>query len=149
MKASNGWTLRIHQGLLEQMARLKRSALKAQAKNPSSFQRHADFKLMSTLDYLMFEAIPQEPANSKYRLGHSLGPTFSHWRRAKIGRRFRLFFRFDSRSKLIIYVWVNDRNTLRSEGGQRDPYKIFLSMLNRDNPPDEGASLLEFSQQID
>ena len=36
--------------------------------------------------------------------------------------RFRLFFRFDSASKVIIYAWVNDENTLRKVG--RGPFRM-------------------------
>jgi toxin YhaV len=50
-----------------------------------------------------------------------MGAAFRHWRRAKIGRPFRLFFRFDSKARIIIFAWVNDENTLRSSGGKSDP----------------------------
>lgn len=41
---------------------------------------------------------------------------------AKIGRRFRLFFRYDSRAKIIVFAWVNDEQTLRSAGSKSDPF---------------------------
>lgn len=62
--------------------------------------------------------------------------------RAKIGRRFRLFFRYDSRSKVIIYAWVNDENTLRSAGSKSDPYAVFEKMPGRGNPPDDWDALI-------
>jgi len=37
-----------------------------------------------------------------------MGPAFRHWRRAKVGERFRSFFRFDSTVKIMIFAWVND-----------------------------------------
>jgi toxin YhaV len=49
-----------------------------------------------------------------------MGPAFRHWRRAKIGRRFRLFFRFDSKSRIIIFAWINDKNTLRASGAKTE-----------------------------
>ena len=70
-----------------------------------------------------------------------MGSAFRHWRRAKIGRRFRLFFRFDSNSKLIIFAWVNDANTPRSSGSNTDPYAVFQRMLERGHPPDDWAAL--------
>ena len=30
--------------------------------------------------------------------------------------RFRLFFRFDSASRIAVYAWVNDENTMRKAG---------------------------------
>jgi toxin YhaV len=75
-----------------------------------------------------------------------MGPAFRHWRRAKIGRRFRLFFRFDSKSKIIIFAWVNDENTLRSSGSKNDPYAVFQRMLEKDHPPDDWATLVSASR---
>lgn len=53
-------------------------------------------------------------SNRSSEKGNTLGPEHRHWRRAKIGRRFRLFFRYDSRAKTIVFAWVNDEQTLRS-----------------------------------
>jgi len=69
-----------------------------------------------------------------------MGTAYRHWRRAKIGRRFGLFFRYDSRSKVIVYAWVNDENTLRSAGSKSDPYAVF-EKLGRGNPPDDWDTL--------
>ena len=67
--------------------------------------------------------------------------------RAGIGRRFRLFFRYDARAKVIVYAWVNDRSTLRSSGSRSDPYTVFARMLARGQPPDDWASLMNASRQ--
>ena len=50
------------------------------------------------------EAVPADPGRDEFRQGNTLGTAYRHWRRAKIGRRFRLFFRYDSRSKVIVYA---------------------------------------------
>jgi toxin YhaV len=75
-----------------------------------------------------------------------MGPAYRHWRRAKIGRRFRLFFRFDSRTRIIIYAWVNDENSLRSSGSKSDPYNVFQRMLELGRPPDDWTALVAASQ---
>jgi len=41
-------------------------------------------------------------------------------RRASIGRRFRLFFRFDSNTRIIIFAWVNNEHNLRSSGARTE-----------------------------
>ena len=43
---------------------------------------------------------------------------------------------------MIVYAWVNDRNTLRKEGARTDPYRLFAAMLENGNPPDDWPSLL-------
>ena len=75
-----------------------------------------------------------------------MGPEFRHWRRAKIGRRFRLFFRFDTKTRIIIFAWVNDENTLRASGSKTDPYVVFQRMLERGQPPDDWAALKQASR---
>jgi toxin YhaV len=61
-------------------------------------------KLFDALTTLIFDVIPSYPHRDVYLLGNTMGPAFRHWRRAKIGRRFRLFFRFDSKSRIIIFA---------------------------------------------
>jgi len=47
------------------------------------------------------------------------------------------FLRFDSKTWIIIFAWVNDENTLRSSGSKSDPYTVFQRMLERGHPPDD------------
>lgn len=79
-------------------------------------------------------------------MGNTLGVRYRHWRGARLGRRFRLFFRYDAKAKVIVYAWANDRRTLRSTGSKSDPYSVFARMLARGNPPDDWAALLMTSK---
>lgn len=79
----------------------------------------------------MLETVPSDPNRVEYRQGNTMGTAFRHWRRVKIGRRFRLFFRFDTKTKLIIFARVNDENTLRSSASKSDPYAVFQKMFKR------------------
>ncbi|WP_425502497.1 type II toxin-antitoxin system YhaV family toxin [Parapusillimonas granuli] len=40
-----------------------------------------------------------------------MGPSH-HWRGAKIGRRFRLFFQYVSKAKIIAYACVKDESSV-------------------------------------
>ena len=145
---SGQWSLLFHQCLLEQLARLKAASDKALATNSENAQDNANVKLYAALAKLVLETIPSDPAGDAYRQGNTMGPEFRHWRRAKIGRRFRLFFRYDSRARVIVYAWVNDQNTMRAAGSKSDPYAVFQKMLNRGHPPDDWDTLLrQFSEQ--
>lgn len=53
------------------------------------------------------------------------------------GQRFRLFLRFDTKAKVIIYAWVNDEDTKRTYGSKNDAYAVFRKMLDNGNPPDD------------
>lgn len=142
----HGWTLLFHECLREQIQKLESAVARAQAQDAEGFESNANVKLFNALSHLILDTIPSDPNREEYRQGNTMGSEFRHWRRAKIGRRFRLFFRFDSTAKIIIYAWVNDEHTLRSSGSRTDPYAVFQKMLSRGHPPDGWASLLAASQ---
>jgi len=143
----HGWTLLVHECVIGQLQRLHAAAQRAEAKDPKRFESNANVKLFRALSQLMMEAIPSDPARAEYRQGNTLGTAYRHWRRAKIGRRFRLFFRYDERAKIIVFAWVNDEQTLRSAGSKSDPYTVFEKMLGRGNPPDDWNMLVQASKQ--
>ena len=143
----HGWTLLFHDCHIDQLRKLHRATQRAQRSDPKGYASNANVKLFRALSRLMLEIIPQDPSRGEYRQGSALGPRYRHWRRAKIGRRFRLFFRYDERAKVIVYAWVNDQSTLRSSGSRSDPYTVFAGMLARGYPPDDWTSLTTASRQ--
>ena len=143
----HGWTLLFHDNLIEQMRKLHAAVLRAQTHDPQGFASNANVKFFRALVHLIQDGVPSDPSRDEYRQGNTLGADYRHWRRAKLGRRYRLFFRYDSKSRTIIYAWINDEQTLRSAGSKSDPYAIFEKMLGRGNPPDDWDSLVAASQQ--
>lgn len=143
----HGWTQLFHEGVVEQLRKLHAAAQRAERNDPRGFAGNANVKLFRALSQLIMDGVPSDPARDEFRQGNTLGPAYRHWRRAKIGRRFRLFFRYDSKAKVIVYAWVNDEQTLRSAGSKSDPYAVFEKMLGRGNPPDDWNALMAASQQ--
>lgn len=116
---------------------------RARRADPEGWRHRTDAKLLSAISTLVLDRIPRDPLAPEFRQGNTLGPEHRHWFRAKFGgNRFRLFFRADSRARVIVYAWVNDRDTLRKAGATTDPYAVFGRMLAAGNPPDDWASLL-------
>lgn len=143
---SHGWNLLFHDCLIEQLRKLQEGALRAQAQDPAGFASNANVRLFEAVSKLILEAVPSDPNRDEYRQGNTMGSDYRHWRRAKIGQRFRLFFRFDSKSRVIIFAWINDEHTLRAAGSKNDPYVVFQRMLGRGHPPDDWAALLSASK---
>lgn len=50
---------------------------------------------------------------------------------------------------MIVYAWVNDRDTLRKAGAKSDPYAVFARMLAAGNPPDDWPALLATAQAME
>jgi len=113
------------------------------ATNPRTYAQHPKAKLLRRIVDLIEIEIPRDPGGAEYALGNTLGPEHRHWRRAKFLGRFRLFFRYSSQARVIIYAWVNDENTLRKAGGRNDPYAIFNALLRKGRPPDGWDALLK------
>ncbi len=145
----NGWTLYAHPLFLDQLERLTLAVERAAKKNPDGYTSSADAKLLAAMRKLMFEVIPVDPARPEFRQGGTLGPARKHWFRAKFGGgRFRLFFRYSTSAKIIIYAWVNDRDTLRTYGAKNDAYAVFKSMLDGGNPPEGWDALIKASNGL-
>lgn len=142
----HGWTLLFHDHLIAQLTKLRAAVVRAQENDPKGFTANANVRFFRALVQLMQDVVPGDPARDEYRQGNTLGPDYRHWRRAKLGQRYRLYFRYDSKAKVIVYAWVNDAQTLRSTGGKSDPYAVFKKMLGRGNPPDHWADLVAASK---
>ncbi len=139
----NGWQLFAHPLFLDQIEKLAGAVEKARAKDPRGWRKSANAKLLAALRQLVFEMIPQDPTRPEYRQGGTLGDARKHWFRAKFGGgRFRLFFRYSSSAKVIVFAWVNDETTLRTYGAKSDAYAVFRKMLDGGNPPDDWAALI-------
>lgn len=136
-----------HPLFLAQLEKLTVAVEKLQQSDPVDYQKTANAKLLAALRQLVFETIPSDPTRADYRQGGTLGSDRKHWFRAKFGNgRFRLFFRFDSKAKIIIFAWVNDETTLRTYGSKTDAYAVFRKMLDEGNPPDSWSALLDASK---
>ncbi len=139
----NGWQLFAHPLFLEQLEKLTAGVERGRVKDPRGWRQSANAKLLAALRQLVFETIPQDPARSEYRQGGTLGDARKHWFRAKFGAgRFRLFFRYSTSARIIIFAWVNDETTLRTYGARSDAYAVFRRMLDKGNPPDDWSALL-------
>ena len=150
MTVVNGWQLIAHPLFLDQIEKLGTAVERRREKDPRGWHKSANAKLLAAMRQLVFETIPQDPTRPEYRQGGTLGDDRKHWFRAKFGGgRFRLFFRYSTSAKVIVFAWVNDENTLRTYGSKSDAYAVFRKMLDKGNPPDDWAALLAAASESD
>jgi toxin YhaV len=140
---SHGWKLYAHPAFGRRLATLILAVDAIAKQQPQTYASHPKTKLLKRiLDAILVE-VPLDPNAPEYQLGNTLGPAYRHWRRVKFLSRFRLFFRFSSTSKAIVFAWVNDENTLRKAGARTDPYAVFTRRLRDGNPPDDWNALFQ------
>jgi toxin YhaV len=146
----HGWKIFAHPLLLDQFDKLTTAVANSKVKSPDTWQNTANAKLLAALRQLIFETVPADPTRAEYRQGGTLGNNRKHWFRVKFGSgRFRLFFRYSSKERAIIYAWVNDETTLRTYDSKTDAYAVFRKMLDSGNPPDTWEILLTETNKSD
>lgn len=144
----NGWRLYVHPLFHEQLLRLIEQVDALAKKNPSTYKEEPATKLLATINRYIRETIPRDPNAPEFRQGNTLGKDNRHWFRAKFHERYRLFYRFSTKEKVIIYAWVNDERTLRKAGSKTDPYTVFRGMLEAGDPPGSIDELLTRAKEL-
>ena len=143
----HGWRIYAHPLFLDQLNALINEVESLRGKDPQDYRSRNASKRLAAIARLMLHDIPQDPSRKEFQQGSTLGPAHRHWQRAKFFQQFRLFFRFHSRSRLIVLGWVNDTNTKRAYGSKTDAYRVFQSMLASGQPPDNWEELLQDAVQ--
>lgn len=143
-----GWWLFAWPPFQAQFDHLFETVKRLREKDPNGYRAHPQAKLFATIIRLVTQEIPRDAGNPAFRQGGTLGSSNTAWFRAKFHARFRLFYRFDSRRKAIIFAWMNDESGLRKEGAKNDPYNVFRRMLERGKPPTSFDDLLGESRGL-
>ena len=144
----DGWKLYAHPLFEDQLRRLVERVEVLAAEDPSGYRSEPATKLLATIRRFIFESIPRDPNAPEFRQGNTLGPDNRHWFRAKFHERYRLFYRFSSKEKIIVYAWMNDEGTLRKSGSRTDPYRVFRAMLESGDPPPTLESLMSRVREL-
>jgi toxin YhaV len=139
----NGWTIYAHPLFLDEVESLLHQVEALRAKDPINYVKKNPTKRLAAIVKLAFEIIPNDPTSPEYRQGSTLGPAHKHWFRAKFFQQYRLFFRFHSESKVIIFARVNDDKNKRAYGSRTDAYRVFEKMLDSGHPPNNWQQLLD------
>lgn len=138
----NGWSIFAHPLFLDQIDDHESQVKKLRKKDFANYTKKNATKRLAAISKLAFEVIPQDPTLTEYRQGTTLEEQHKHWFRAKFFQQYRLFFRFHSESKIIVYVWVNDEKNKRAYNSKTDAYRVFEKMLTDGHPPDSWEDLL-------
>ncbi|MGH9606938.1 MAG: type II toxin-antitoxin system YhaV family toxin [Terracidiphilus sp.] len=144
----NGWKLYAYPLFERQIRRLAEQIEILAKKNPTGYRDQPAAKLLATINRYVREIVPRDPNAAEFRQGNTLGSDNRHWFRAKFHERYRLFYRFSSKERVIVYAWINDEGTLRKSGSKTDSYYVFRSMLEAGDPPSSMEQLLARAKEI-
>lgn len=136
----NGWRLLADRHFLEAFEALRAKAINEQQAGTFGFNS----KLLARVVRVVHEVVPEDPKSIEFRLGNSLGPRYRSWCRATFAQQYRIFFRYNSDYRVIIFSWFNDNETLRAYGSKTDAYKEFAKMLEKGKPPTDFDELIAY-----
>jgi toxin YhaV len=137
----------VHPCFVDQLQSFSAKAAAGFISNPNGKATKAE-KVVAAIERITYKVVPSSVGSVEHRQGDSLGPENKHWFRVKFFQQYRLFYRYDSASKIIIYVWVNDEETLRAYGSKTDAYVTFRKMLDGGYPPSTFEELLKEAREL-
>lgn len=140
---ANGWSIYAYPLFLDQLEELIEEVRARKARDRANYAKKNCTKRLAAIVKLVTDDIPSDPGGARFRQGGTLGSGRKHWFRAKFFQQYRLFFRFDSASRIIVVAWVNDEDTLRASASRTDAYATFKHMLDGGDPPDDFDALLK------
>jgi toxin YhaV len=144
----NGWRLYEYPHFASEIDLLEAKVSKLERSDPDGYRNSAVAKLLAAIRTLVQDRIPADPHSPEFRQGNTLGKQNRSWFRAKFHSRYRLFFRYSTPHRAIVYVWMSSDSTLRKAGSKSDPYSLFATMLNSGDPPADFDELLKRSHEL-
>jgi toxin YhaV len=144
----NGWALYQWAEFGRVFSELVAAVEQLEQNDPDGYRNHPTTKHLAAIFRLTTDIIPRDPNASEFRQGNTLGKTNRHWFSAGFFERYRLFFRFRSDQRIIVYAWVNDDSTLRARESRTDAYEVFRRMLRAGRPPEDWDELLAQSEAL-
>ena len=148
METSNGWELLFHTAFLDALNRQKIAARESEGNKLPDEKYSLEMKVLRSMYAQVFEVVPRNPGDPSFRLGTSLGPNFKHWLRSKFREQYRIFFRYSSKSGVIVYAWANDKNSLRAYESKSDAYLVFRKMLEAGKVPNSWDELVAEAKKL-
>lgn len=147
--AQHGWALYAHPLFLDQLETLITEVEAHRGRDPVGYRSTNAAKRLAAIRRLILEVIPEDPTRAEYRQGTTLGDVHTHWFRATFFQQYRLFFRYHSAARIIVYGWVNDSTTKRAFGSSTDAYRVFRSMLDSGHPPTDWDALISQASALE
>jgi len=129
MTVKNNYLLKAHEIFFQRTVELNHEVKALSEKLAyEELIKHETVKLAKRVYTATLETIPQNPNDPDYYLKGDL----KKYRRYKRGLdRYRLFFAFSTTPRIILYLYLNDRTTLRKEGDKHDPYEMFRGFVRQ------------------
>jgi len=133
---SNESRIRFHAAFEQVLDELVAVVAKERERDPEHYRSSPQAKLLARIYRAIKDEIPDDPQHVSYYQGETKGHCYSQWRRAKPAEHYRLFFKWDKETNVIIYAWLNSEVSLVKYRSHMDAYRVF----RRKSQPAQGSS---------
>ena len=117
--------IRFHAAFEQVLDELIGVVAKEKERDPDNYRKSPHAKLLARIYKAIGDEVPADPQNACYYQGETEGRGYSQWRRAKPAEHYRLFFKWDKESNVIIYAWLNSEISLHRYRSHMDAYRAF------------------------
>lgn len=147
---SGSWKVLYFTIFHEQYTELVKEVFDLRQKDPDNYKTHPKTKLLAKIRDVIRNRISIDPKSKEFHLGDTFPEKYRFYKRAKSGLpdRYRLFFRYKSKDRKIIILWMNSDKTLRKQSSKSDPYVVFLKMLRSEKIPPNWKQLISESKEL-
>ena len=130
---SNESRIRFHAAFELVLDELIAVVAKEKERDPENYRKSPRSKLLATIYKAIKDGIPADPYFAGYYQGETEGYSYNQWKRAKPEGKYRLFFKCDKESNLIIYAWLNSEISLSKYKSHMDAYRDFRQKQLKNN----------------
>jgi len=124
---SNESRIRFHAAFEQVLDELIAVVAKEKERDPENYRKSPRARLLARVYKAIKDEIPADPQHACYYQGDADGRGYKQWRRAKPAEHYRLFFKWDKETNLIIYAWLNSEISLTKYRSHMDAYRAFRS----------------------
>ncbi|GFO53716.1 hypothetical protein GMSM_07230 [Geomonas sp. Red276] len=120
---SNESRLVFHPAFAAVLDELATLVAKEKERHPESYRESPLAKLLAQVYRAIVKDIPGRPEHAEYYQGEGEVEGGSQWRRAILSGGYRLYFKHDKESNVIVYGWLSDEVNLRKYRRHVEAYR--------------------------
>lgn len=130
--------LRFHAAFELVLDELTAVVAKEKKRDPEHYRQSPQARLLARIYRSIMQQVPGDPQQASFHQGSSWGHSCQEWKRAKLGDRYRLFFKHLKDDNVIIFSWIASEISAGSYLKQMDAHRL-LRMTRQTPVPSRPA----------
>jgi toxin YhaV len=142
--------LRFHAAFELVLDELAAVVAKEKERDPEHYKQSPRARLLARIYRSIMQQVPGDPQHASFHQGSSSGYSYQEWKRAKLGDRYRLFFKHLKDDNVIVFSWISSDISAGSYLKQMDAHRLLRTTrqtaapsrpADRDEPEPRGIDV--------